>query len=67
MIESFGYGATKLGKKLRPVRFEREELGPQDVAIGISHCGICRSDLHQVKNDWKNTFYPSVPGHSLKQ
>lgn len=47
------------------MRFEREDIGPQDVAIEISYCGVCRSDLHQVKNDWKNTVYPCVPGHEI--
>lgn len=65
MLETFGYGATGAGKKLRPVRFEREELGPHDIAIDIQYCGVCRSDLHQVKNDWKNTVYPCVPGHEI--
>lgn len=65
MLESFGYAATRMNKKLRPVRFEREDLGPHDVAINISHCGVCRSDLHQVKNDWGNTVYPCVPGHEI--
>lgn len=65
MLESYGYGATKLNKKLRPVKFEREDVGPEDVAIDIEFCGVCRSDLHQVKNDWKNTVYPCVPGHEI--
>lgn len=26
---------------------------------------MCHSDLHQVKNDWKNTIYPCVPGHEV--
>ncbi len=65
MIETFGYGTTRSNKKLRPVRFQREELGPEDVAIAISHCGVCRSDLHQIRNDWGNTVYPCVPGHEI--
>ncbi len=65
MIESYGYAATKSYNKLRPVRFEREGLRPHDVAITIQYCGVCHSDLHQVKNDWGNTVYPCLPGHEI--
>ncbi len=65
MIESYGYAATKASRKLRPVRFERVGLGPHDVAITIQYCGVCHSDLHQVKNDWGNTVYPCLPGHEI--
>lgn len=65
MIDTYGYAATRMNKKLRPVRFLREDLGPEDVSIDISFCGVCRSDLHQVKNDWGNTVYPCVPGHEI--
>lgn len=65
MIESFGYAATKINKSLKPAHFLREDPGLEDVQIDIQYCGVCRSDLHQVKNDWKNTVYPCVPGHEI--
>lgn len=65
MIESFGYAATRMNKSLRPVHFQRKDLGPSDVQVDILYCGVCHSDLHQVKNDWKNTVYPCVPGHEI--
>jgi uncharacterized zinc-type alcohol dehydrogenase-like protein len=37
---------------LKPITIERRDLRPDDVAIRISHCGICHSDLHQARNDW---------------
>src|SRR5262245_10195931 len=46
----------------------RREPGPQDVQIEILYCGVCHSDLHQVRNEWKNsmpTVYPCVPGHEI--
>ena len=39
--------------------------GPDDVQIEILYCGVCHSDLHTVRNEWKNTFYPCVPGHEI--
>jgi cinnamyl-alcohol dehydrogenase len=38
------------------------DTGDDDVAIQILYCGICHSDLHTIKNEWKNANYPVVPG-----
>jgi uncharacterized zinc-type alcohol dehydrogenase-like protein len=41
---------------------------PQDVQIEILYCGVCHSDLHQARNEWKEvmpTVYPCVPGHEI--
>jgi D-arabinose 1-dehydrogenase-like Zn-dependent alcohol dehydrogenase len=35
------------------------------VAIEILYCGVCHSDLHQVRNEWHNSIYPVVPGHEI--
>ena len=40
---------------LRPMDFERRALRPDDVAIKITHAGICHSDLHTCRNDWGGT------------
>ncbi|QDP20577.1 NAD(P)-dependent alcohol dehydrogenase [Sphingomonas xanthus] len=44
---------------------ERRDLRPEDVAIRVSHCGICHSDLHFAHNDWGMSLYPMVPGHEI--
>ena len=41
------------------------ELGPQEVEIAITHCGICHSDLHLISNDWGMSQYPFIPGHEI--
>jgi len=43
----------------------RRALRPDDVRIDIRYCGVCHSDLHQARNDWRNTVYPCVPGHEI--
>jgi uncharacterized zinc-type alcohol dehydrogenase-like protein len=48
-----------------PLTIERRALRPDDVAIKISHCGICHSDLHMAHNDWGMSLYPMVPGHEI--
>src|SRR5215470_14259342 len=65
MSKSFGYAAKSAIKPLAPFTFERREPGPQDVQIEILFCGVCHSDIHQARNEWKNTVYPIVPGHEI--
>lgn len=43
----------------------RREPGPNDVKIEIAYCGVCHSDLHQVRSEWAGTVYPCVPGHEI--
>nr|WP_210308987.1 NAD(P)-dependent alcohol dehydrogenase [Ochrobactrum sp. CM-21-5] len=43
----------------------RRDLGPDDVRIDIAYCGVCHSDLHQVRSEWAGTLYPCVPGHEI--
>lgn len=59
------YAAAGPGKPLEPFSFEPEPLGPHDIEIGITHCGICHSDIHMIDNDWGWSTYPLVPGHEV--
>jgi len=65
MISAKGYATKHSYTKLKPYSFEREEPGAQDVEIDVLFCGVCHSDIHQVKNEWSNTVYPCVPGHEV--
>jgi len=44
---------------------DRRMVKPNDVEIEILYCGICHSDLHQLKNDFGGTTFPIVPGHEI--
>src|SRR6516165_3336940 len=59
------YGAYAGDKPLEPIDIERRQPGPHDVQIDIAFCGICHSDLHQVRSEWGGTIYPCVPGHEI--
>ena len=50
---------------LQPFQIERRAVGEHDVKIEILYCGVCHSDIHQARNDWKNSIYPMVPGHEI--
>lgn len=65
MSEIKAYAAQSKEADLKPMDIERRELTDDDVKIDILYCGVCHSDLHQVRNDWKNSKYPVVPGHEI--
>lgn len=59
------YAAPAPRAALEPITYEPAPLGPHDVEIRITHCGICHSDAHLVDNDWGISRYPLVPGHEV--
>lgn len=65
MIKTKGYAAFDAKTPLMPFDFERRDLLPDDVSIKILYCGVCHSDIHQVRNEWTNSTYPIVPGHEI--
>lgn len=65
MTKAIGYAAQGPHAPLAPFVFERRDLRSDDVALDILYCGVCHSDLHQARNDWKNSVYPVVPGHEI--
>jgi len=60
-----GLAAHAAGAELLPFKYDPGELGPQEVEIAITHCGICHSDLHLIANDWGISQYPFIPGHEI--
>jgi len=65
MIPVNSYAAMSSNTPLEAYDFERRAVGPDDVQIDILFCGVCHSDLHQVKNEWGGSQYPMVPGHEI--
>lgn len=59
------WGLEATAQPLKPMTVPRRELRPEDVAIRISHCGICHSDVHFANDDWGMSLYPMVPGHEI--
>lgn len=62
---SKAYGALAGDKPLESLSIERRTVGAHDVEIAIAYCGVCHSDLHQVRSEWGGTLYPCVPGHEI--
>lgn len=65
MIATKGYAALDASSSLAPFSFERRTPGPHDVYLEILYCGVCHSDIHQVRNEWGNSMFPMVPGHEI--
>jgi hypothetical protein len=56
---------TPATSRSKPMDITRRAPGPHDVQIDIAFCGVCHSDLHQVRGEWAGTLYPCVPGHEI--
>ena len=65
MIRAKGIAAMSAKSELAPFSFERRNPKEHDVVIDIKYCGICHSDIHQVKSEWGASIYPMVPGHEI--
>ncbi len=68
MYKAKAYSATSATSPVASTSIQRRDPTENDVQIEILFCGICHSDLHQVRNEWKSimpTVYPCVPGHEI--
>ena len=62
------FAAQSATSAMAPFTVKRRSPRPQDIQIEILYCGVCHSDLHQVRNEWQSvmpTVYPCVPGHEI--
>src|SRR6516164_6541560 len=68
MYKTKAYSAASATSPLDSTKIVRRDPTERDVQIEILFCGICHSDLHQVRNEWSGvmpTIYPCVPGHEI--
>ncbi|MCC6138980.1 MAG: NAD(P)-dependent alcohol dehydrogenase [Nitrospira sp.] len=68
MYNAKAYSAATATSSLAPATISRRDPLEHDVRIDILFSGICHSDLHTVRNEWKSvmpTTYPCVPGHEI--
>ena len=59
------YAAAAAKSPLAPFSVDRREPGEHDVLIDILFCGVCHSDVHQVRDEWGGSLFPMVPGHEI--
>ena len=65
MIPVVGYAAKQAKGPLTSYTFKRRDPLDHDIVIDIQYCGICHSDIHQVKDEWGGSTFPIVPGHEI--
>jgi alcohol dehydrogenase (NADP+) len=65
MYQTKAYATSDAKAPLAPTTIARRDVGARDVQLDVSFCGICHSDLHQVKNEFGATKFPIVPGHEI--
>jgi alcohol/geraniol dehydrogenase (NADP+) len=59
------YAARSARGHLEPFEYDPGQIGPDEVDVRVTHCGICYIDVALVDNDWGITHYPLVPGHEV--
>jgi uncharacterized zinc-type alcohol dehydrogenase-like protein len=68
MYKAKAYSVSSATSQFDSTSIPRRDPTDRDVQIEILYCGICHSDLHQARNEWKEvmpTVYPCVPGHEI--
>jgi uncharacterized zinc-type alcohol dehydrogenase-like protein len=65
MAATAALSTPSAGAPFQRTTIERRELGERDVQIDVKYCGICHSDIHQVKDEWGGSIFPMVPGHEI--
>jgi uncharacterized zinc-type alcohol dehydrogenase-like protein len=68
MYKAKAYSAGSPTSPLGSSTITRREPTEHDVQIEILFCGVCHSDLHTARDEWKAvmpTVYPCVPGHEI--
>ncbi|MFT8395476.1 NAD(P)-dependent alcohol dehydrogenase [Propionibacterium sp.] len=48
-----------------PLTITVREPGPTEVLFDVKYAGICHSDIHTARSEWRQATYPLVPGHEI--
>jgi alcohol dehydrogenase (NADP+)/uncharacterized zinc-type alcohol dehydrogenase-like protein len=60
-IKSKGYAGFDKSGKIAPWNFDRRPVGDDDILIDVKFCGICHSDIHEIRGHWGDQTNPQVP------
>ena len=64
-ITAKGYAVGSKSDNFKPFEFSRHSMGENDILIEILFAGICHSDIHSARSEWRDGIYPMVPGHEI--
>ena len=65
MLDTPAYAASDATTPLAPTTIQRRAPRAGEVLIDIAYCGVCHTDLHQVRDEWGGAIFPMVPGHEI--
>jgi len=65
VLATAAYAAVNAKSPLAQFSIERREPRANDVLIDIAYCGVCHSDVHQIREEWGSSIFPMVPGHEI--
>ena len=60
-----GYAAKTTGARLEPFTYEPRGLGPSEVRVAVTHCGLCYTDIQGIEDTYGISTFPFVPGHEI--
>lgn len=64
-VSARGFAVADKNAKFKAFNFSRHSLGENDILIEILFAGICHSDIHSARSEWREGIYPMVPGHEI--
>ncbi len=59
------FAASVAKGEIEPFIYEAGPLGPDEIDVAITHCGICHTDVGMIDNEWGVSNYPVVAGHEM--
>lgn len=59
------YAAHAPKARLETFTYDAGPLGPDEVDVAVTHCGICHTDAGMVDDEWGVSNYPVVAGHEI--
>ncbi len=65
MITAHARAILAKDEPFKATTIQRRDLQPHDVLIEIKFCGICHSDIHHVRGEWREETFPLIPGHEI--
>ncbi|WP_020123985.1 NAD(P)-dependent alcohol dehydrogenase [Streptomyces canus] len=57
------YSVERAGGPVVPREVETRPLGPLEVDVAVTHCGVCRSDITLIDDEYGYAAFPLVAGH----
>ncbi|WP_194948494.1 NAD(P)-dependent alcohol dehydrogenase [Actinomyces trachealis] len=65
MPEVLAYACDDATTKFHRTTINLREPGPKEIYLEVKYAGICHSDIHTARGEWRPAKYPLTPGHEI--